>query len=138
MVEIAAAVSMAGSAYNMIKNAIETGREVEDMYDVFASFFDAKEQLAEAAKQAVPEKYAAALIAIQPVWGQSHDSDPTTTTTISRRKPPMIAEGRQRLAQLDYGLGEKLMPINEALSFILGKILTISLYSQNIDDGVAA
>ena len=89
-------------------------------------------------KQAVPDKYAAALIAIQPVWGQGHDSDPTTTTTISRRKPPMIAEGRQKLAQLDYGLGEKLMPINEALSFILGKILTISLYSQNIDDGVAA
>ena len=48
MVEIAAALSMAGSAYNMIKNAIETGREVEDMYDVFAKFFDAKETLAEA------------------------------------------------------------------------------------------
>ncbi|CAB9495492.1 YkgJ family cysteine cluster protein [Alteromonas macleodii] len=86
-------------------------------------------------KQAVPEKYAAALIAIQPAWGQSNSSDPTTT---SGRKPPMIAEGRQKLAQLDYGLGEKLMPINEALSFMLGKILTISLYSQNIDDGVAA
>ena len=48
MVEIAAALSMAGSAYNMIKSAIETGREVEDMYDVFANFFDAKETLAEA------------------------------------------------------------------------------------------
>lgn len=86
-------------------------------------------------KQAVPKKYAAALITIQPAWGQSNSSDPTTT---SGRKPPMIAEGRQKLAQLDYGLGEKLMPINEALSFMLGKILTISLYSQNIDDGVAA
>ena len=48
MIEIAAALQLAGSAYNMIKGAIETGREVEDMYDVFAKFFDAKEQIAEA------------------------------------------------------------------------------------------
>jgi hypothetical protein len=50
----------------------------------------------------------------------------------------MIAEGRQRLAQLDYELGDKLMPINDALRYILEKILTLSFYSQNIDDGVAA
>ena len=52
MVEIAAALSMAGSAYNMIKGAIEKGQEVQDMYDVFAKFFDAKEQLAEADQHA--------------------------------------------------------------------------------------
>jgi Fe-S-cluster containining protein len=89
-------------------------------------------------KQAVPEKYAAALIAIQPAWGQSHDSDPMSTMSISSSKPPMIAEGRQRLAQLDYELGDKLMPINDALRYILEKILTLSFYSQNVDDGVAA
>ena len=89
-------------------------------------------------KQAVPEKYAAALIAIQPAWGQSHDSDPMSTMSISSSKPPMIAEGRQRLAQLDYELGDKLMPINDALRYILEKILTLRFYSQNIDDGVAA
>ena len=89
-------------------------------------------------KQAVPEKYAAALISIQPAWGQSHDSDPMSTMSISSSKPPMIAEGRQGLAQLDYELGDKLMPINDALRYILEKILTLSFYSQNIDDGVAA
>jgi Fe-S-cluster containining protein len=86
-------------------------------------------------KQAVPEKYAAALIAIQPAWGQSNNSDPMS---ISNSKPPMIAEGRQKLAQLDYELGDKLIPINDALRYILEKILTLSFYSQNINDGVAA
>ncbi len=86
-------------------------------------------------KQAVPEKYAAALIAIQPAWGQSNYSDPMS---ISNSKPPMIAEGRQKLAQLDYELGDKLIPINDALRYILEKILTLSFYSQNINDGVAA
>jgi len=52
MIEIAAALSMAGSAFNMIKGAIEKGQEVQDMYDVFAKFFDAKEQLAEADQHA--------------------------------------------------------------------------------------
>ena len=86
-------------------------------------------------KQAVPEKYAAALIAIQPAWGQSNNSDPMS---ISNSKPPMIAEGRQKLAQLDYELSDKLIPINDALRYILEKILTLSFYSQNINDGVAA
>ena len=86
-------------------------------------------------KQAVPEKYAAALIAIQPAWGQSNNSDPMS---ILNSKPPMIAEGRQKLAQLDYELGDKLIPINDALRYILEKILTLSFYSQNINDGVAA
>ena len=86
-------------------------------------------------KQAVPEKYAAAVIAIQPAWGQSNNSDPMS---ISNSKPPMIAEGRQKLAQLDYELGDKLIPINDALRYILEKILTLSFYSQNINDGVAA
>lgn len=49
MVEIAAALSMAGSAYNMIKNGIEKGQEVQDLYQGFTRFFDAKEELAEAA-----------------------------------------------------------------------------------------
>ena len=81
-------------------------------------------------KQAVPEKYAAALIAIQPAWGQSNNSDPMS---ISNSKPPMIAEGRQKLAQLDYELGDKLIPINDALRYILEKIITLSFYSHNIN-----
>ena len=50
----------------------------------------------------------------------------------------MMAEGRQKLGQLDYELGDKLIPINDALRYILEKILTLSFYSQNINDGVAA
>ena len=95
-------------------------------------------------KQAVPEKYAAALISIQPqrsdaieqlFIGDIAANNAGQSTAI---KPPMIAEGRQRLAQLDYELGDKLMPINDALRFMLEKILTLSFYSQDIDDGVAA
>jgi len=48
MVEIAAALSMASSAYGAIKQAIETGREAQDVVQVFSRFFDAKEELAEA------------------------------------------------------------------------------------------
>ena len=47
MVEIGAALSLAGSAYNMIKKAVESGREAEDLYNYFARFFDAKEQISE-------------------------------------------------------------------------------------------
>ena len=47
-------------------------------------------------------------------------------------------EGRQKLAQLDYELGERLMPINDALRFVLEKILTLNFYAQDIDGGVAA
>ena len=48
MIEIAAAVSMATSAYNGIKRAIEMGREAQDVAQAFGKFFDAKERIAEA------------------------------------------------------------------------------------------
>ena len=48
MIEIAAAVSMATSAYNGIKRAIEMGREAQDVASAFGKFFDAKESIAEA------------------------------------------------------------------------------------------
>ena len=47
MVEIGAALSVASSAFNMIKKAVESGREAEDLYNYFARFFDAKEQISE-------------------------------------------------------------------------------------------
>ena len=49
MVEIGAALSLAGSAFNMIKKVVESGREAEDLYNYFARFFDAKEQISEEA-----------------------------------------------------------------------------------------
>ena len=95
-------------------------------------------------KQAVPEKYAAALIAIQPLHCETveqswiDDIAANIAIQVTPVKPPMIAEGRQMLAQLDYELGEKLMPINDALRFVLEKVLTLNFYAQNTDDGVAA
>jgi hypothetical protein len=49
MVEIGAALSVASSAFSMIKKAVESGREAEDLYNYFARFFDAKEQISEQA-----------------------------------------------------------------------------------------
>ena len=48
MIELAAAVSMASSAYSGIKRAIEMGREAQDVASAFCKFFDAKESIAEA------------------------------------------------------------------------------------------
>lgn len=48
VIEIAAAVSMAGSAYNGIKRAIEMGKEAQDVAHYFSKFFDAKESVLEA------------------------------------------------------------------------------------------
>ena len=50
MIEIGIALSMASSAYNGIKKAIEMGREAEDMVGVFSKFFDAKDQIIEASE----------------------------------------------------------------------------------------
>lgn len=48
MVEIGIAVSMAVSAFNGIKKAVEAGREIEDVAGFFGKFFDAKEAITEA------------------------------------------------------------------------------------------
>jgi len=48
MVEIGIAVSMAVSAFNGIKKAVEAGREIEDVAGYFGKFFDAKESIIEA------------------------------------------------------------------------------------------
>ena len=48
MVEIAAAVSLASQSVNMLKKAVETGREMQDMTQYFGKWFEAKEQISEA------------------------------------------------------------------------------------------
>ncbi len=48
VVEIGIAVSMAVSAFNGIKRAVEAGREIEDVAGYFGKFFDAKEAITEA------------------------------------------------------------------------------------------
>jgi len=47
MMEIAAAISLASSAFNALKKGMETGREIEDMMDFYGKWFDAKESLSE-------------------------------------------------------------------------------------------
>lgn len=71
-------------------------------------------------KNSVPAKYADALIAV------------------STSSPPMLAYGRQRVAKIDYALGEKLMPINQALLRALEKVLTQAAYCTLDDGNVAA
>ena len=71
-------------------------------------------------KASKPQRFADALIAM-------------STST-----PPMLAHGRQRIAKIDYALGEKLMPINEALVAALEKVLTQAAYSALDDGNVAA
>ena len=48
MVEIAAAVSLASQSFKMLKKAVETGREMQDMTQYFGKWFEAKEQISEA------------------------------------------------------------------------------------------
>ena len=47
MMEIAAAISMASTAFNALKKGMETGREIEDMVDYFGKWFEAKDALSE-------------------------------------------------------------------------------------------
>jgi hypothetical protein len=47
MMEIAAAISLASSAFNALKKGMETGREIEDMAGYFGKWFDAKDQITE-------------------------------------------------------------------------------------------
>lgn len=50
MVEIGIAISMASTAFNTIKRAVEVGREVEDVAEYFGRFFDARDQISEASE----------------------------------------------------------------------------------------
>jgi len=50
MVEIGLALSMATQAFGVIKKAVDTGREVEDVAEYFGKWFDAKDQIHEAAQ----------------------------------------------------------------------------------------
>ncbi len=50
MIEIAAAVSIASSAFNGIKKAMDTGREAQDLAQAFGKFFDAKDQITKASQ----------------------------------------------------------------------------------------
>ncbi|RDV26555.1 YkgJ family cysteine cluster protein [Alteromonas aestuariivivens] len=71
-------------------------------------------------KQAMPGKYQNALI------------------TISSTPPPSISHGRQRIAQIDPGWGNELLPINDALRQAISKVLTCAYYMDEGEDIFAA
>ena len=48
MIEVAAGISIASSAYRGIQNAVNAGREAHDLAQTFGKFFDAKESILEA------------------------------------------------------------------------------------------
>ena len=48
MIEIIAAVSAAGKAFNYIQQAVAKGHEVQDLAHKFGAFFDAKDKISEA------------------------------------------------------------------------------------------
>ena len=50
MIEIAAAVSIASTAYNGIKRAMDAGKEAADLAQGFGKFFDAKDQIIRASQ----------------------------------------------------------------------------------------
>ena len=47
MMEIAAAISLASSAFSALKKGMETGRDIEDMVGYFGKWFEAKDALSE-------------------------------------------------------------------------------------------
>lgn len=48
MIEVAAAMQLATSAYRGIKGAIEAGREAQDLVNTFGKFFDASDSISQA------------------------------------------------------------------------------------------
>ena len=50
MIEIAAAISIASSAYNGIRTAMDAGKEAADLAQGFGKFFDAKDQIIKASQ----------------------------------------------------------------------------------------
>ena len=47
MIEIIAAVSAAGKAFNYIQQAVNKGHEINDLAHKFGAFFDAKDKIGE-------------------------------------------------------------------------------------------
>jgi hypothetical protein len=92
MVEIGAALSIANSAFNMIKKAVEQGREAEDLYNYFGRFFDAKEQISEQAIKGSTHSKVKKLFA-----GSSVEAEALQVTSARRKVKQMEDELRDFL-----------------------------------------
>ena len=73
MVEIGLAISMASTAFNAIKRAVEVGRDVEDVAGYFGKFFDARDQISEANEYGKNQPLVKKLFSGQSVEAQALD-----------------------------------------------------------------
>ena len=71
MVEVGLAISIATSAFNGIKKAMEAGKDIEDCASYFGKFFDAKDQISEAVVQSENVSLASKMFAGSSVEAQA-------------------------------------------------------------------
>jgi len=71
MVEVGLAISIATSAFNGIKKAMEAGKDIEDCASYFGKFFDAKDQISEAVVQSENAPLASKMFAGSSVEAQA-------------------------------------------------------------------
>jgi len=71
MVEVGLAISIATSAFNGIKKAMEAGKDIEDCALYFGKFFDAKDQISEAVVQSENAPLASKMFAGSSVEAQA-------------------------------------------------------------------
>ena len=98
MVEVGLAISIATSAFNGIKTAMETGKDIEDCASYFAKFFDAKDQISEAVVQSENAPLASKMFA-----GSSVEAQALQITAAKHRAEQLEKELREFLIYTGQG-----------------------------------
>jgi len=98
MVEVGLAISVATSAFNGIKKAMETGKDIEDCASYFAKFFDAKDQISEAVVQSEHAPLASKMFA-----GSSVEAQALQITAAKHRAEQLEKELREFLIYTGQG-----------------------------------
>jgi len=98
MVEVGLAISVATSAFNGIKKAMETGKDIEDCASYFAKFFDAKDQISEAVVQSENAPLASKMFA-----GSSVEAQALQITAAKHRAEQLEKELREFLIYTGQG-----------------------------------
>lgn len=98
MVEVGLAISIATSAFNGIKKAMETGKDIEDCASYFAKFFDAKDQISEAVVQSENAPLASKMFA-----GSSVEAQALQITAAKHRAEQLEKELREFLIYTGQG-----------------------------------
>jgi len=98
MVEVGLAISVATSAFNGIKKAMEAGKDIEDCASYFAKFFDAKDQISEAFVQSENAPLASKMFA-----GSSVEAQALQITAAKHRAEQLEKELREFLIYTGQG-----------------------------------